>query len=192
MISAQMATDISKLIRIELSYQLQNKLSHLNLTPEQFSRRYEIPMEIVSSVLKQETVSVAEMGRICSWIGVSIDSLKYPPSADKGYRTMKKLLKRSAAKCSDFYEFAMGRYPYIDSSLPKNEYERNIAWIDFENKYKGRTPNRLKKWTVKLCAHFLPRHIAVGLVSGLVKQELPMDLKRTKRNIKSCRSKKEK
>ena len=64
----------------------------------------------------------------------------------------------------------MSRYPYIDSSLPKNEYERNIAWIDFENKYKGRTPNRLKKWTVKLCAHFLPRHIAVGLVSGLVKQ----------------------
>lgn len=100
MISAQMATDISKLIRIELSYQLQNKLSHLNLTPEQFSRRYEIPMEIVSSVLKQETVSVAEMGRICSWIGVSIDSLKYPPSADKGYRTMKKLLKRSAVVSS--------------------------------------------------------------------------------------------
>lgn len=129
------------MMRLELSYQLRKFFDNTGSPIEDFSQQCEVAISVTSLALDREPISFSQLGRICTGLHISLDSLQRVPLQDPDYAAMRTQLWELVNKTPDFYKQAVALYPSLHTDYPFYQYERNIAWICFEAEQKRAQPH---------------------------------------------------
>ena len=115
--------------RMEFAYQIQ-RFTHVNhMTAEMFAMECGVQKKTVDSALEEKPVSSRAMQKICSYVGITLDSLWQPPISENFLKLEEIMLDTVQPGVLPSIQLAAKNVVDALEGMPPYEQKRNLRWL---------------------------------------------------------------